>query len=126
MDPIRVLIVDDSPFMRKALERMLTDAPDLQVVGSARDGQDALEKIPQLKPDIVTLDVEMPRMDGFDCAKSVRENPRHKDLPIIMITSRTADKHRDRAFSLGVNEYMGKPFREEELLAHLNHYIPRA
>ena len=56
MDPIRVLIVDDSPFMRKALERMLTDAPDLQVVGSARDGQDALEKIPQLKPDIVTLD----------------------------------------------------------------------
>ena len=96
-------------------------------VVTAEDGLDGLEKLYSAeKIDLIVSDINMPRMDGFDCAKSVRENPRHKDLPIIMITSRTADKHRDRAFSLGVNEYMGKPFREEELLAHLNHYIPRA
>ncbi len=88
MDPIRVLIVDDSPFMRKALERMLTDAPDLQVVGSARDGQDALEKIPQLKPDIVTLDVEMPRMDGLTCLRHIMA--RHP-MPVLMVSSLTQE-----------------------------------
>ena len=86
MDPIRVLIVDDSPFMRKALERMLTDAPDLQVVGSARDGQDALEKIPQLKPDIVTLDVEMPRMDGITFLKKIMAE---RPTPVIICSSLT-------------------------------------
>lgn len=87
MDPIRVLIVDDSPFMRKALERMLT-TEDIQVIGSARDGEDALEKIPQLKPDIVTLDVEMPRMDGLACLKRIMaEFP----LPVLMVSSLTQE-----------------------------------
>lgn len=87
MDPIRVLIVDDSPFMRKALERMLT-TEDIQVVGSARDGEDALEKIPQLKPDIVTLDVEMPRMDGLACLKRIMTDfPR----PVLMVSSLTQE-----------------------------------
>lgn len=119
-----VLVVDDSITVRKVAAKFLERHGFEPVL--AKDGQEALELLAQLQPAAMLLDVEMPRMDGFDCAKSVRENPRHKDLPIIMITSRTADKHRDRAFSLGVNEYMGKPFREEELLAHLNHYIPRA
>jgi two-component system chemotaxis response regulator CheB len=87
MDPIRVLIVDDSPFMRKALERML-QAPDILVVGSARDGQDALEKIPQLNPDIVTLDVEMPRLDGLGCLKRIMaEMPR----AVLMVSSLTQE-----------------------------------
>ena len=119
-----VLVVDDSITVRKVAAKFLERHGFEPVL--AKDGQEALELLAQIQPAAMLLDVEMPRMDGFDCAKSVRENPRHKDLPIIMITSRTADKHRDRAFSLGVNEYMGKPFREEELLAHLNHYIPRA
>ena len=88
MDPIRVLIVDDSPFMRKALERMLIAAEDIQVVGTARDGLDALEKIPQLKPDIVTLDVEMPRMDGLACLKRIMvDHP----LPVLMVSSLTQE-----------------------------------
>ncbi len=88
MDPIRVLIVDDSPFMRKALERMLVAAEDIQVVGTARDGLDALEKIPELKPDIVTLDVEMPRMDGLACLKRIMvEHP----LPVLMVSSLTQE-----------------------------------
>lgn len=119
-----VLVVDDSITVRKVAAKFLERHGFEPIL--AKDGQEALELLAQIQPAAMLLDVEMPRMDGFDCAKSVRENPRHKDLPIIMITSRTADKHRDRAFSLGVNEYMGKPFREEELLAHLNHYIPRA
>lgn len=119
-----VLVVDDSITVRKVAAKFLERHGFEPVL--AKDGQEALELLAQIQPAAMLLDVEMPRMDGFGCAKSVRENPRHKDLPIIMITSRTADKHRERALSLGVNEYMGKPFREEELLAHLNHYIPRA
>lgn len=88
MDQIRVLIVDDSPFMRKALERMLVAAEDIVVVGSARDGEDALVKIPELKPDIVTLDVEMPRMDGLTCLKQIMQ--RHP-LPVLMVSSQTQD-----------------------------------
>jgi two-component system chemotaxis response regulator CheB len=88
IDPIRVLIVDDSPFMRKALERMLLAAEDIQVVGSARDGLDALEKIPQLKPDIVTLDVEMPRMDGLACLKKIMAD---HPMPVLMVSSLTQE-----------------------------------
>lgn len=87
MDPIRVLIVDDSPFMRKAIERMLT-TEDIQVVGTARDGEDALEKVAQLQPDIVTLDVEMPRMDGLTCLKRIMADfPR----PVLMVSSLTQE-----------------------------------
>lgn len=88
MDKIKVLVVDDSPFMRKALERMLAAAEDLEVIGSARDGEDALEKIPLLKPDIVTLDVEMPRMDGLTCLRQIMQ--RHP-LPVLMVSSQTQD-----------------------------------
>ncbi|MDP2876537.1 MAG: chemotaxis response regulator protein-glutamate methylesterase [Holophaga sp.] len=88
MDPIRVLIVDDSPFMRKAIERMLVAAEDIQVVGTARDGVDALEKIPLLKPDIITLDVEMPRMDGLACLKKIMvDHP----MPVLMVSSLTQE-----------------------------------
>ncbi|MBK8794807.1 MAG: chemotaxis response regulator protein-glutamate methylesterase [Holophaga sp.] len=88
MDLIRVLIVDDSPFMRKAIERMLLAAEDIQVVGTARDGIDALEKIPLLKPDIVTLDVEMPRMDGLACLKKIMQD---HPLPVLMVSSLTQE-----------------------------------
>ena len=87
MEPTKVLIVDDSPFMRKALERML-QAPDIIVVGSARDGLDALEKIPLLNPDIVTLDIEMPRLDGLGCLKRIMaEMPR----AVLMVSSLTQE-----------------------------------
>jgi len=106
MDPIRVLVVDDSPFMRKALERML-QAPDIVVVGSARDGLDALEKIPQLNPDIVTLDIEMPRLDGLGCLKRIMaEMPR----AVLMVSSLTQEGAQAtlEALALGALDFIPK------------------
>jgi two-component system chemotaxis response regulator CheB len=104
--PIRVLVVDDSSFMRKSIERMLT-ADDIQVVGTARDGIDALEKIPVLKPDIVTMDVEMPRMDGLTCLKKIMaDNP----LPVLMFSSLTHEgaKATLDALALGALDFVAK------------------
>jgi two-component system chemotaxis response regulator CheB len=104
--PIRVLIVDDSSFMRRSIERMLT-TEDIQVVGSARDGLDALEKIPLLKPDIVTMDVEMPRMDGLTCLKRIMaECP----LPVLMFSSLTHEgaKATLDALALGALDFVAK------------------
>ena len=106
MDPIRVMVVDDSPFMRKALERML-QAADIEVVGSARDGLDALDKIPQLNPDIVTLDVEMPRLDGLGCLKRIMaEMPR----AVLMVSSLTQEGAAStlEALALGALDFIPK------------------
>jgi two-component system chemotaxis response regulator CheB len=106
MDPIRVLVVDDSPFMRKALERML-QAPDIEVVGSARDGLDALEKIPQLNPDIVTLDVEMPRLDGLGCLRRIMAEMPRAVLMVSSVTQEGAQATLD-ALALGALDFIPK------------------
>jgi chemosensory pili system protein ChpA (sensor histidine kinase/response regulator) len=90
---------------------------------TAKDGIDALEQLMEISPDVMLLDIEMPRMDGFELAKRLRQDSKTKALPIIMITSRTADKHRNYAMELGVNEYLGKPFQEEELLGHIASFV---
>ncbi len=114
---IVVMVVDDSLTVRKATTRMLMRA-GYQVI-TAKDGLDALEKIADNSPNIMLLDIEMPRMDGFELTKRLRDDPKFKTLPIIMITSRAAEKHRKFAMELGVNAYLGKPYREEELLEHV-------
>ncbi|USE36748.1 Hpt domain-containing protein [Endozoicomonas sp. SCSIO W0465] len=117
----RVLVVDDSVTVRKVTSRLLT-RQGYEVI-SARDGVEAMTYLSERKPDIMLLDIEMPRMDGFEVASAVRNDPELQDLPIIMITSRTGEKHRNRAFSLGVNEYIGKPFQEGPLLAAIEKLI---
>ena len=112
-----VMIVDDSVTVRKVTTRLL-ERQGYDVV-TAKDGVDAVEQLENVKPDLMLLDIEMPRMDGFEVTSHVRDHGVHQDLPIIMITSRTGEKHRERAFSLGVNNYMGKPFQEAELLANI-------
>jgi chemosensory pili system protein ChpA (sensor histidine kinase/response regulator) len=86
---------------------------------TAKDGIDALEKMHDLTPNLVLLDVEMPRMDGFELARVMRGDPILKHVPIIMITSRTAEKHRNHAMEIGVNMYIGKPYQEVVLLDHI-------
>ncbi len=117
LQPPLVLVVDDSLTVRKITTRLLTREGFR--VDSAKDGVDALEKMHDLVPDVVLLDVEMPRMDGFELARVMRADARLKAVPIIMITSRTADKHRNHALEIGVNVYLGKPYQEQQLLDHI-------
>ena len=112
-----IMIVDDSVTVRKVTSRLL-ERQGYDVV-TAKDGVDAIEQLETVKPDLMLLDIEMPRMDGFEVTNLVRHHEIHRDLPIIMITSRTGEKHRERALSLGVNQYMGKPFQEETLLENI-------
>ena len=112
-----IMIVDDSVTVRKVTTRLL-ERQGYDVV-TAKDGVDAIEQLETIKPDLMLLDIEMPRMDGFEVTNLVRHHEIHRDLPIIMITSRTGEKHRERALSLGVNQYMGKPFQEETLLENI-------
>ena len=116
-----VMVVDDSITIRKVTERMLA-RHDMKVV-TAKDGVDAVSQLQEIKPDVMLLDIEMPRMDGYEVASHVRNDPRLVDLPIIMITSRSGSKHKEKAMEIGVNKYMGKPFQEDELLKNIHELI---
>jgi chemosensory pili system protein ChpA (sensor histidine kinase/response regulator) len=121
LDQPTVLIVDDSLTVRKITGRLL-QREGYRVL-TARDGVDALEQLADLRPDVMLVDIEMPRMDGFDLTRNVRADERLKDVPIIMITSRTAEKHRNYALEIGVNVYLGKPYRDDELLSSVASFL---
>lgn len=108
------LVVDDSITVRRVTERFL-QRNGLRVF-TAKDGLDAISVMQEQKPDVILLDIEMPRMDGYEFASHVRNDERVADVPIIMITSRVGDKHRARAIELGVNDYLGKPYQDAQLL----------
>jgi chemosensory pili system protein ChpA (sensor histidine kinase/response regulator) len=110
-----VLVVDDSITMRKVSSRVLER--EGYEVQTAKDGLDALEQVHERVPDIILLDLEMPRMDGYEFAGYMRNDARFRDVPIVVITSRVGEKHRARAFELGVNRYLGKPYQESDMLA---------
>jgi chemotaxis protein histidine kinase CheA/CheY-like chemotaxis protein len=116
-----VMVVDDSITMRKVTGRVL-ERHEYEV-GTAKDGVDALEKLHERVPDLMLLDIEMPRMDGFELAAHMKADPRLRHVPIIMITSRTGDKHRQRAFDIGVDRYLGKPYQEAELLTQISEVL---
>jgi chemosensory pili system protein ChpA (sensor histidine kinase/response regulator) len=113
-----IMVVDDSLTVRKITSRLL-EREGYQVV-TAKDGVEALELLRDALPALMLVDIEMPRMDGFELTRSVRADPRTQDLPIIVISSRTADKHRNQAAALGVNAFLGKPFQEAELLERID------
>ncbi|MBZ0104869.1 MAG: response regulator, partial [Sulfuricella denitrificans] len=116
-----VMIVDDSLTVRKITSKLLT-REGYQVV-TAKDGVDALQALEDVTPQVMLVDIEMPRMDGFELTKNVRSNAKTSNIPIIMITSRTAEKHRNYAQELGVNVYLGKPYQEEELLGYISGFV---
>jgi chemosensory pili system protein ChpA (sensor histidine kinase/response regulator) len=110
-----IVVVDDSVTVRKATSRLL-ERNGYRVL-TARDGLEAMQLLQEVKPDLMLLDIEMPRMDGFEVARQVRASEPLRGLPIAMITSRSGDKHREKALGLGVNRYLGKPYQEEVLLS---------
>jgi chemosensory pili system protein ChpA (sensor histidine kinase/response regulator) len=118
-----VMVVDDSLTVRKVTGRLL-EREGYRVL-AAKDGVDALEQIKAQLPDLMLVDIEMPRMDGFELAMRLRQDARTAAVPIVIISSRTADKHRSRAQQIGVNAFLGKPYQEAEILAQLARYAPR-
>lgn len=125
--PIRVIVVDDSALVRSLLSDIINRQPDMVCVGAASDPLVAREMIRALSPDVITLDIEMPRMDGYEVATHVRNDPRLRHVPIVMITSRVGDKHRKRALQIGVDSYLGKPYQESDLLTAISTLVrPRA
>lgn len=117
-----VLVVDDSITIRKVTQRIL-DRNGIQVA-TAKDGVDAVAWMGESVPDLILLDIEMPRMDGYEVASFVRGDERLSKVPIIMITSRTGQKHRERAEGIGVDRYLGKPYQETELMEHIKALLP--
>jgi chemosensory pili system protein ChpA (sensor histidine kinase/response regulator) len=111
---ISIMVIDDSITMRKVTARIL-ERHNIQAV-TAKDGLDAVAMLQTQVPDLAILDIEMPRMDGFEVVAHIRNQPHLRHLPIIMVTSRGGQKHRERAMKLGVNDYLTKPYQEEQLM----------
>ena len=116
-----VMVVDDSLTVRKITGRLLA-REGYQVI-TAKDGIEALELLLDVVPDVMLVDIEMPRLDGFELTLNIRSDVRLKAIPIIMITSRSAEKHRNYAFEIGVNNYLGKPYQEDELLELVANFV---
>jgi chemosensory pili system protein ChpA (sensor histidine kinase/response regulator) len=116
-----VMVVDDSLTVRKITARLL-EREGYRVL-TAKDGLDALAQIGEALPDVMLVDIEMPRMDGFDLVRNLRVDARTRALPVIMISSRTAERHRSQAAELGVDVFLGKPYPEAELLQHVAGYV---
>ncbi|MEQ3696459.1 MAG: Hpt domain-containing protein [Pseudomonadales bacterium] len=116
-----IMVVDDSVTVRKVTSRLL-NREGFDVV-TAKDGVDAVRQLQDVVPDVMLLDIEMPNMDGFEVARTVKTSVRLKHVPIIMITSRTGEKHRERAREIGVEDYMGKPYQEDRLLAQIREFL---
>jgi len=112
-----IMVVDDSLTVRKLTSRLL-EREGYRVL-TAKDGVDALEQMRDALPDVMLVDIEMPRMDGFELARIVRREPRTREIPLIIISSRTAEKHRNQAAQIGVNAFLGKPFQDSDLLEHV-------
>ena len=114
---MHVLVVDDSLSVRHVVSNFL-ERSGMQTT-TAKDGIDALEKLATVHPDIAIVDIEMPRMNGFELLSRIKSDPSTKDMPVLFLTSRSAAKHRERAKELNVDAYIVKPYREDELLSEL-------
>ena len=121
---LTALVVDDSITMRRVTQRLLERRG--AKVYTARDGLDAITVLQEHNVDVILLDIEMPRMDGYQFATHVRNDPKLKALPIIMITSRSGEKHRAKAIEIGVNDYLSKPYQESQLIAAIEALVGRS
>ena len=122
--PPLILVVDDSITVRRVMQRLLRRQG--YRVALAADGEQGLDQIQQERPALVLTDIEMPRMDGFELLRLIRADGALADLPVVVITSRAAEKHRDHARELGASHYLGKPYSENELLGLVRTYAAAA
>lgn len=121
--PPVIMVVDDSLTVRKVTGKHL-QRRGMEVM-TAKDGVDAVEQLRERVPDLMLVDIEMPRMDGYELTQRVRSDERTRHVPIIMITSRAGAKHRQKALNLGVDLYMTKPYQEEELFKKIDELLKR-
>jgi len=112
--PFEILVVDDSVSIRQVISRLLSDQG--WRVETARDGIDALEQLRERTPDLILLDIEMPRMNGYELLNAINAQPDYQKIPVVMLTSRTAEKHRERAVELGARGYVTKPYNDDDLV----------
>ena len=122
VSPATIMVVDDSLTVRRVTQRNLSKYGITTLLAS--DGVDAMEKLSEQMPDAMLVDIEMPRMDGFELTERVRDDPAYKDIPIIIITSRSGPKHREKAMALGATLYLTKPYQELELMNAINSVLP--
>jgi chemosensory pili system protein ChpA (sensor histidine kinase/response regulator) len=120
---LTVLVVDDSPSVRRVVSSLLAKAGWRAL--TARDGLEALEVLHQSAPDAIVLDVEMPRMDGYELLATLRQHETHRNVPVIMATSRAGEKHRRKALELGATGYLVKPYADEALLDAVRQAVRR-
>lgn len=118
-----IMIVDDSMTVRRATTKTL-EKYNYNII-TAKDGEDALEQLQIMVPNLILSDIEMPKMDGFDLLKNIRNIDKYKDIPVIMITSRTAEKHKNHALTLGASGFLGKPYIEEELINEIERLMKK-
>jgi chemosensory pili system protein ChpA (sensor histidine kinase/response regulator) len=116
-----IMVVDDSVTVRKVTSRLM-ERQGWEVM-TAKDGVDALEQLQDSDPDIMLLDIEMPKLDGFGVLRALRQDEERKDLPVIMITSRTGEKHKQEALALGVDQFIGKPYLEANLVSTIDEIL---
>jgi CheY-like chemotaxis protein len=118
-----IMVVDDSPSVRRVSSNMIKNIGWIPV--QAKDGLDALEQLQasELPPDLILLDIEMPRMDGYQFLSSVRSLPAYRNLPVVIVSSRSSEKHRQKAFDLGATEYLVKPYQEDNVITLIRRLV---
>ena len=116
MAPARVLVVDDSPTMRGLISAVLNSDPEVNVIGQASDAMEARAAIKELNPDVVTLDIEMPNMNGLDMIRALRQSPAHTGIPIIFLTTESDADMKSQAKAAGATGWITKPFDPEQLV----------
>ena len=114
--PIRVLVVDDSAVVRQVVSEILSAAPGIEVVGTASDPLFAMAKMRRDWPDVLVLDVEMPRMDGLTLIKSLRSMPQYATTPILMLTTESSDAMKSQGRAAGATGWLVKPFDPQKLI----------
>ena len=124
--PLRIVIVDDEPLARAAVREYAAADPAIEIVADCGNGFEAVKAVAELKPDLVLLDVQMPKLDGLATARQLRLEPKLADVPIVMLTARTADKDIEAAFAEGVTDYITKPFAVSQMRARVRSWLARS